>query len=151
MPNVLTRKLPCQLTGDEEIQKSQEIARAIEDLSKRRDQKKAAASMYRSQMDEVEAKLAELSHEIATHTTERAVDCMVKPDWRSGKVDLIRVDTGEVVESKVMTSAERQKNFAEDDSTLSKIFGGADIPDGRSAAAGERPEPNDQTDAGGSV
>lgn len=71
--------------------------------------KASAMSTYKDRIQALQAKLVELGEKVRSRVETRAVECFEKPDDKRFVVELYRADTGELVETRVMTAAERHE------------------------------------------
>ena len=82
---------------------------------------KSSAARFKGRLEELEAEGAQLSQAIRSRMENRLVECVESPSPSRGVVDLVRKDTGEVIDTRPMTLDERQdtlfSNFSEIDFT----------------------------------
>jgi hypothetical protein len=72
------------------------------------EEKKAQASKYKTEIDEVETQIDQLAQVVKTKSEHRPVDCEWIEDHPTGMMRLVRLDTDTEVTSRAMTVAERQ-------------------------------------------
>jgi hypothetical protein len=102
------RLLPCVLSDAELQAKGEELAEA--ELARQRlvAEKKAASDAFKEPIAEQVELVTRLSKEISEECEMRDVQVNWRPDFDNGVVDCVRVDTGEVVESRPMVDSDRQ-------------------------------------------
>lgn len=102
-----TRKLMCQLTEHEVMQRGEEMAKTYIQVAALDMEKKRITAKIKP-LDE---RIEELVTIIDSKEEERDVECRWVPDWTAGIKSLIRNDTGEEVEFKKLQEWERQQNL----------------------------------------
>lgn len=107
----LTRILPVELTDVEVQQKATNLAEKVEEIATTKALAKNAAANFKDRLDDLAADASRLSREIRSRTEDRAVDCEESPDYRRGMMDIVRCDTGAVVDSRQLTYEERQQEL----------------------------------------
>lgn len=105
----VTKTLKCQLTDGEFMQRSRSLAYAITRLNVLEEEKAEAMADFKArlkgQMNSVQA----IKTVVAEGAEYRQVTCDQVADFTSNKVDTIRLDTGEVVDTRALEAWERQK------------------------------------------
>lgn len=108
--------MPCQLTEDEKAIRSSELAAATRDFFDARERMDAAKQEFKATretlQDVIDAAMSntrKLGNIVRTGHEERAVKCDDIVASKRGMVDRVRRDTGEVVGTRAMTEAERQR------------------------------------------
>ena len=109
MESTIVEELPCKLTASEKLLKSDQMAKAHKEIVKLEAEKKLSGQQLKSSIDARKGELALLAREIETGEELRPVECKERPRYQDLMVDTIRLDTGEVVSSRGMEPAERQK------------------------------------------
>jgi len=82
-----------------------QVIRQIDDVER---VKKQAAAEAKESSDRLESELRRLSYIVEREEEDRTVECFWRFDFMKNEKNLIREDTGEVVETKAMTDEERQ-------------------------------------------
>lgn len=59
----------------------------------------------------ITARIGELKAQVTTKKEHRLVDCEESKDFKRNMVEVVRIDTGEVVDSRPMTPDERQEEL----------------------------------------
>lgn len=70
--------------------------------------KKAADDAYKATIEEAYADVSKLTQIIRRGKLDKPVQCEIKRDYRLGSIRVTRMDTWEVIESRPMTTQERQ-------------------------------------------
>lgn len=125
------RNLEVPLT-DEEIQaKGQELAQLHADANQLRDNKSEIMKKLKGEIDEVEAKIEATAKAIRHKAEERPIECTEARNETKTTIEVIRVDTQEVVASRPMTMeelAQRQQDLFAVDRDVSDADGGDGRP-----------------------
>ena len=98
------RALPCRLTDTEVLKKGEALAAARLLIEELKEQRKVINDRISAQQDEV----LELAQLIDARTEERDVLCKWQDDFTHKVRKLIRQDTGEEVDTQVMTAEDLQ-------------------------------------------
>lgn len=104
-----TRELACRMTAPEKAVKSDQLVAALQDKDALEDRKKASADEFKSLITDKDRAIKKLTREVATGVEYREVDCGEVLVFARNQVDLVRLDTGEVVDSRTMRPEERQE------------------------------------------
>ena len=108
MEKRVTRILPVKLTTREVVERGQLAAQVIRQIDDVDRVKKQAAADAKESSDRLESELRRLSYIVEREEEDRTVECFWRFDFMKNEKNLIREDTGEVVETKAMTDEERQ-------------------------------------------
>lgn len=108
MSTTLIMKLPVLLSESELAARSAELARKVREAKEVEDEKKTSMSEFKAKAEGIDMKVRELAEIVDTKQEDRAVECIVNPDYAAGTMVTVRRDTGEVVQSRPMTQDERQ-------------------------------------------
>jgi len=120
MGNKYVKDLPCVMTDDEKRLKGIALAQAVEEKRALDAEKKEFSEEHKSRVGRVDTRIYRLSHEVTTGRETRSVDCAEYERYPAHMVDLVRLDSGEVVFSRPMrpdelqTSMEMQQGGAEE-------------------------------------
>lgn len=101
----------CQLTADEKLTYSKELAESINSKRRSEDSLTAFKSQVNSEIKGFEAKINLLSQKISSGTEYREVPCRIEYDWNGKTRCWIRIDTGEEVKNDIIPEAMYQKNL----------------------------------------
>ena len=100
--------IPCKLSPLEFEERAGQLARELTNRRELLAEQALRKKEMKLAVDELEAKIGELSHVVATREEERLIEVETKADDTTGKVCIIRLDTGEVIRERNMTAEERQ-------------------------------------------
>lgn len=103
------RDLPCQMSEQERLLKSMALAQKLDELDRVQLEKKAANDAFKERLNACHDAVSSLSREVRTGMEERPIECTENARYDDMMVDLIRMDTGEVVSSRPMHPSERQQ------------------------------------------
>jgi hypothetical protein len=101
-------ELPCVLTAEELLERGQSLAlqnKLWRETDRDRD---SAAKEFKGKLSKIEAEEMRLAHIVRHKEEPRPVIVTEVRDYKSNRVDVIRLDTQAVVRTRVMTEAERQ-------------------------------------------
>ncbi len=105
---VETRTLPVELTDDELLQRGDELARAIQAVREEERHQKAQREAMKDALASLQGDCARLAQVVRERAEPRSVGCRIVHDYAANAVQLVREDTGEVIESRAMSDHERQ-------------------------------------------
>lgn len=108
MEKRVTRILPVKLTSREVVERGQLAAQVIHKIDEVEREKKRVTADAKEQTDRLESELRRLSYIVEREEEDRTVECFWRFDFMKNEKNLLRDDTGEVVETKAMTDEERQ-------------------------------------------
>lgn len=108
-----TRSLKVILTNKERLDLGDQMARAIQSKESAEGHKTEAVAQFKSEIERHQAEAARIARSLANGYEFREVECEVRPlASRNGdapQVDIVRTDTGEVVQTRGMTPSEMQR------------------------------------------
>ncbi len=104
----LTRHLPVLLTIPEQLNYGSSLAQLHQQYTSVENQKKIAAETYKETLEELDGRIAHIARVLRDGSELRPVDCLWKYLFPANQKELVRMDTGEVVEISAITSEERQ-------------------------------------------
>src|SRR5262245_35090842 len=105
---MITRKLPCLLTDEDLLDRGKQLANAEHDYGLVEAELKEAKADFKDQLDAIEERISELTTAIRDRVETRDVECSINNNFGTLQKEVIRSDTGEIVETYTMTEAERQ-------------------------------------------
>lgn len=105
-PRRITRQLPCKLTDAEVIARGDEIDQLLTEAEELEDEKKSAASEFKSQLDKIAEQVRKAKNQRMSRQVEREVEVTVTQDAVHAEEVTIRIDTGEVVSKRTLTRDE---------------------------------------------
>jgi uncharacterized coiled-coil DUF342 family protein len=101
------------LSKDVKEKKLERIAEALGEVKETKGEMKLAMSEHRTKIRDLEKEVEALREQVATGKELRSVSVAEVKDYRANVVSIVRVDTKEVVETRAMTTDERQETFPE--------------------------------------
>lgn len=125
MPKTFTRTLPVRLTQAELLERGEALA--LERFARNHcdADRKATATAFKEQLEVFEAEIDRLAGIVREKAEPRPVECRSLRDQARGVVEVMRIDTAEIVESRVMTDLERQTRiFEPDEEPVQEAAGG---------------------------
>lgn len=113
---VFVLPLRCELTADEKVRKSVELADGVKELERLEAEKTANAKTFKDKIDQRKLENTNLAYDVRTGTEERPVECYEYPRFDDLQVDIIRSDMvpHALVRSRNMQPHERQMQLPED-------------------------------------
>lgn len=114
-----TQMLPCKIDKEDVDRASAELAKLIRERGEVLARKKAVNSNFREKIHFYDERLKELGTSIEGGTERRSVECV---DYLlpTNEIQTVRVDTGEVIESRAATAEELQEPFGFDKKPAAK-------------------------------
>lgn len=106
------KKLPCKLNAAELVSKSHELAHSIEEYDRLEAAKKAEVARFAEELKELRKDITLYADEVEHERVYRLVDCVWQESETSREKYLIRLDTGEVVQTVALTAEDLQSNLA---------------------------------------
>lgn len=106
---MLTEKLACDLTPEEIRLRGKEAARLTRAIAKIEIKAKHKASEYKEEIKRLRKQHERLTEEIHTEQEYRDVQIEERKDWTAQRVETIRLDTDEVINTRPMTPQELQR------------------------------------------
>jgi ABC-type molybdenum transport system ATPase subunit/photorepair protein PhrA len=109
MPDTISKSLLCKLTDEERKDFGIKLATTLEEVQRVEEEKKRKADHYKDRIGGLQATADELRRKVSTGQEWRDVECVVILDEPAkGIKSISRTDTGEVIETKPMTDADKQ-------------------------------------------
>lgn len=103
-----TRTLPVRLTEDELIARGDALARQHQVVRDEELVQKGEREAMKQRLADLESEQARLARIVRDKAEPRPVECRVVFDYAGNAVQVVREDTGEVIEARAMTDRERQ-------------------------------------------
>jgi hypothetical protein len=129
MPKPFKRTLSVPLSVEDKAKKADEFASVQADIEKIEANKSAFASACKEKLDVLYAKHSEIGRQVRSGVEERRVDCEAVPHPSRPIVQIIRLDTGEVIDERPMTDEEKQAKLSDKwDALVSTAGKGDDEP-----------------------
>ena len=104
----IIRVLPVELTREERHERSMELAEKIAEARQLESQKKERAAIFKSHEEKLKTRCDLLSEAIKSGREGREVECLWSRNDTYQRMELARLDTGEIIESRPLTAAEKQ-------------------------------------------
>lgn len=101
-----TKSLPVKLTPEELAVRADELAVKVRELEEHETAKKEAARQMKDEQDRIEFAVSRLARIVRERSEDRDVDCEWQRNDARRTMDLVREDTGAVVEYRQMTTQE---------------------------------------------
>ncbi len=109
---VVKEYLRCLLTEKEKTELSSTIAKTISDKGILEGRLKEVTTSLKADMAKCDAQISEIAQQINNGYIYRNVDCRMEKNYRLGSVTITRLDTGEIIRERPMTSEERQMKLS---------------------------------------
>ena len=112
MRKKLTLSLRCEYSDPELNLKRDELSTVILRQGEVEERKSSVNRTFKEELDGLYSRASDLARQIKARGQDRAVECVVefhKPNI--GEKTIIRLDTGELVRTEVMTDSERQEEI----------------------------------------
>lgn len=100
--------LKVQLTASQLADRSDRAAQAMADRDAKEEDMKAAQKHAKSIIEELDSRIRTLLGEVRSRSTYESVDCEKRYLYADGIVQDVRLDTGEVIQSRPLTNRELQ-------------------------------------------
>ncbi len=110
-PKLLTntsRNLFCVLTDSERLDRGRKLAELEENYDTCTVEKKAAVDSFKDRESAIEAGIKQLVPIIRDGMERRSVECEWRYHWSELTKELMRLDTGEIIETEIISAEERQ-------------------------------------------
>lgn len=104
--------LRCALTATEVSARAKEAATKMSEHDALETEKKETAKAMKIELDRLADIIRRLLGEVRTQTTMRDVEVLDRPNFDTGEVETVRLDTGEVERSRPMRESERQMSLS---------------------------------------
>lgn len=116
-----TELLPVKLTEDELLYRGDELAKLTSDIESLEDEAKGVAAGYKEQIKTKKADASRLALVIQIKSENRDVEVSERPDYTRKRIDMVRLDTGAVYNSRPMSITDQQEAMFGDDRHEGKI------------------------------
>lgn len=103
-----TQTLPCVLTTEEMIERSQRLAHLLNDLDRMEDEHAETRRDMKDERERFEAAVRDVRRVVAAGKEDREIEVEDRMDYQAGYVLRFRLDSGELVSKRAMTPEERQ-------------------------------------------
>jgi hypothetical protein len=109
----ITRELPVQLTESQIKVRSTELAHLGVEIDAKADAHRVASKGRAKELRDLRKRQSELSKAINDGKELAEIQCEERSIFAQNKIEVIRCDTKEVVETRAMTAADRQMDMNE--------------------------------------
>ncbi len=109
------QSLRVQLTREQVAERADRAAQVLQSRDEKEDEMKAAQKHAKSIIEQLEAELRTLSHEVRTRSIYTPVPCTRTHDYAEGIVYTVREDTSEIIDTRRMTEEEAQRELPFED------------------------------------
>lgn len=113
--STVTKHLKCLLSDHEIRTMGQDLARSNAQKDEAEERKKAVDAQLKSEIESHATRSLSLARTINNGYQYKDVDCAMRFDYLTNTVTTVRTDTGEVIESRAMTTEERQVELTFDE------------------------------------
>ncbi len=107
----IDRMLPVRLSRPELDERSRALASSVDKLADLERRKKVATAAFKLDLDEVLEQQRQLAQAVRDEAEDRLVKCKWVQVFEQRLVQLVRLDTGEIVESRAMSVEELQEEM----------------------------------------
>lgn len=107
----ITQILPVPITDPEYKEIGLKMGGANQEIIQAENELKSVKSQFKSRIDSAKTRRDEYAAIINAGHQQRQVECLEVKDFFENTITLIRLDTGEVVRTRTMTTAERQRGL----------------------------------------
>lgn len=125
----LTRDLVCSLTREEVAKYAEDLAQLIDREATTTSDFDSVKKTWKGKLEDIKREILSTSTKVREHKEIRLVKCQKELDFESGEVRLVRMDTGEIIETRPMSAVERQKEL-DFDGSLEDEFDGSGEAEG---------------------
>ena len=108
---ITIRSLTCKLTADERSERAMRSAQLTQSRDQEDEARKASASAYKAAIDRLDIDRREAARAARDGHESRSVECSWSRDDARALMLLFRHDTEELIESRAMTTEERQMSL----------------------------------------
>ena len=103
-----TKSLPVRLTEQELLQKSAELASTVQDYATEESRQVDIKAQLKAKLTELDARRTQLASVVARREEYRDVRCEIVANTKTLLAQIVRTDTGEVIQTRPLTMEERQ-------------------------------------------
>lgn len=100
------RSLPVRLTQQEVLERGEQLARTVTDLRVAEEVEKARKNEVKMTLDGKKLEVERLSEVVSKREEPRQVDCEERVSVVNGIAQIVRLDTGEVIETRSLSREE---------------------------------------------
>ncbi len=107
----VVRSVPCRLTDAELLARADELSGVVQDTTAEEGRQTDIKAQLKARLTELDARKTRLALTIGRKEEHRDVDVAHVADLQAGTVTVFRTDTGEAMDTRPMTDAERQDSL----------------------------------------
>ena len=108
----VTRSAKVPFTDMEKLEMAGKIGRETQLLAEARERKKEVTSQLTADVEAHRTEVDRIGTMLANGYEYRPVECAETRDFTAARIRVTRMDTGEILEDRPMTAAERQRELA---------------------------------------
>lgn len=108
---IKTENLPVPLSEKEMLSHGERIGILLHEIDEIDAKKKAANDLHKTQRERLEAEVRQLGGELKNKAKIQQVQVKEVSNWEQAQIEVVRMDTGEIVRARDMTATERQRTF----------------------------------------
>ena len=105
------RSVPCRLTDAELLTRADELSVVVQETTAEEGRQTDIKAQMKARLTELAARKTRLALTIGRKEEHRDVDVAHVADLQAGTVTVVRTDTGEAMETRLMTDDERQDSL----------------------------------------
>jgi hypothetical protein len=104
--------LPVRLSDNEIKQRGEKLADLLREIGEKESEKSVETKKFASAIKELEVEADTVAQAIRSGQEDRDVEIERRPDFKKETVEIIRIDTGEVVVTEALSDSDRQTNLS---------------------------------------
>ncbi|NMW21414.1 MAG: hypothetical protein HKK67_07240 [Chlorobiaceae bacterium] len=104
-------EVKCHLTEEENIDKGRELADHVQIIESLQEEKRALAAAAKTKIDSHNLEAITLSLALRNGYEYRTLECRMVKNYTQRTVDIVRLDTGELVQTRPMEMGEAQESL----------------------------------------
>ncbi len=108
MSDIRNEKIELLLSDDEVLASGEELARKLSEKERVEERRKLAASGFKEEHEDLDYGIAKLREEVNTRRRDIWVEVRDQRTDETCTIATVRIDTGEIIRTREMTSEERQ-------------------------------------------
>jgi hypothetical protein len=105
---VVTRNCRVALENDELLIRGEKLTKAMAEIDRLDQEKKDFIADQKLKRELQATEIADMKDQIINRAEYRSVECEEKPDYERNMVEIVRKDTGQVVDQRKMIKEDRQ-------------------------------------------
>lgn len=105
------RNLPCRLTDAELLVRADELSQSVQEITAEENRQVDVKAQMKARLTELDSRKTRLAITVGRKEEYRDVVCDCMGDYQAGTVTVYRRDTGEALDTRLMSEEERQKSL----------------------------------------